>query len=109
MSASRRAYEFGDFRLEVAQRQLLLKTATRPLPLTSRAFETLLYLVEHRGGLLDKASLMKAIWPNAIVEDNSLNQNISLLRTWRARGMRWLKREPTLPSLRWQAAIPQAS
>jgi TolB-like protein/Flp pilus assembly protein TadD len=80
MSASRLVYEFGDFRLDVAQRQLLLKTGARPLPLTSRAFETLLYLIERRGELLDKTTLMRAIWPNVIVEENSLNQNISLLR-----------------------------
>jgi TolB-like protein len=80
MTASSPVYEFGDFRLDVAQRLLLIKTGARPLPLTSRAFETLLYLVEHRGELLDKATLMNAIWPNVIVEENSLNQNISLLR-----------------------------
>ena len=80
MSASRHVYEFGDFCLDVAGRLLLLKTAARPLPLTSKAFETLLYLVEHSGEVLDKARLMRAIWPDVVVEENSLNQNISLLR-----------------------------
>jgi TolB-like protein len=73
-------YEFADFRLDSAQRVLRLKEGNRTLPLTARAFETLLFFVEHRGQLLDKATLMKAIWPNAVVEENNLNQNISILR-----------------------------
>lgn len=73
-------YEFGAFRLDSDQRLLLLKDGGRALPLTSRAFETLLFFVEHRGELLDKAALMKAIWPNVVVEENNLNQNISILR-----------------------------
>jgi len=80
MSDCRQVYEFGDFRLDVAQRLLLVKTGARPLPLTSRAFETLLYLVEHHGELLNKETLLRAIWPDVVVEENSLNQNISLLR-----------------------------
>lgn len=80
MQAQRLIYEFGDFRLDVVRRQLLLKAAARPLPLTSKAFETLLFLVEHRGELVDKVTLMKAIWPNVVVEENNLNQNISVLR-----------------------------
>src|SRR5690349_429156 len=78
--AGRCTYEFGDFRLDAAQRLLLLKSGARALPLTSRAFDTLLYLVEHPGQLLSKATLMKAVWPDVVVEENSLNQNISLLR-----------------------------
>jgi adenylate cyclase len=51
-----------------------------PLTLNPRVFDTLLYFVEHRGELLDKPTLMKAIWPDTIVEENNLNQNISALR-----------------------------
>ena len=80
MAAGRCTYEFGDFRLDAAQRVLLLQSGARALPLTSRAFDTLLYLVERPGQLLSKAALMKAVWPDVVVEENSLNQNISLLR-----------------------------
>ena len=49
-----------------------------------KAFETLLYFVERRGELLEKTSLMKAIWPNIIVEENSLNQwRTARLTSWR--------------------------
>ncbi len=52
----------------------------RPIPLPPKAFEALLYFVERRGELLEKTTLLKAIWPNIIVEENSLNQNISVIR-----------------------------
>jgi TolB-like protein len=73
-------YEFNDFRLDPQQRLLLTRAEGRPIPLSPKVFETLLYFVERRGELLDKATLMKAIWPNIVVEENSLNQNISALR-----------------------------
>jgi len=80
MAAGRFTYEFGDFRLDAGRRLLLPKHGERALPLTARAFDTLLYLVERPGKLLSKATLMGAIWPDVVVEENSLNQNISLLR-----------------------------
>jgi TolB-like protein/DNA-binding winged helix-turn-helix (wHTH) protein/Tfp pilus assembly protein PilF len=43
-------------------------------------FETLLYMVEHQGIVLDKERLMEAVWPDSIVEENNLSQNISTLR-----------------------------
>ena len=68
-------YEFGDFRVDAAKR-LLLGRDGEPLSLTPKAFDTLLYLVEHREAVLDKEALLKALWPDTIVEENNLNQNI---------------------------------
>lgn len=79
-TSARIVYEFGDVRLDAAQRLLRSRANGEPLPLTAKAFEILLYLVQHRGELVDKATLMKAIWPNVVVEENNLNQNISALR-----------------------------
>jgi TolB-like protein/DNA-binding winged helix-turn-helix (wHTH) protein/Flp pilus assembly protein TadD len=73
-------YEFGEFRVDVAQRLLLLKTGSRALPLSSRTFDTLVFFLEHPGELLDKSTLMAAIWPKLVVEENNLNQQISALR-----------------------------
>ncbi len=71
-------YEFGDFRLDASKRLLLREGA--PVPLKPRVFETLLYLVEHHDTVLDKERLMEAVWPDSIVEENNLTQNISTLR-----------------------------
>lgn len=72
------AYEFGEFRIEAAKRVLLRKGVL--VPLTPKVFDTLLLLVQHEGEVLDKEEIMRAIWPDTIVEENNLNQNISALR-----------------------------
>ncbi len=72
-------YEFGDFRLDAAKR-LLTKGDGEPLPLTPKVFDTLLYLVRHNGRVIGKDELMREIWTDAIVEENNLSQNISILR-----------------------------
>lgn len=71
-------YEFGDFRIDALRRCLL--RLGEPVPLPSRAFETLLYLVRHSGRVVEKDELMRAIWPDAFVEENNLNQSVSTLR-----------------------------
>jgi len=74
-----RVYEFGSFRLYGSKRQLLRRDGT-PVSLTSKAFDTLTYLVEHAGTVLQKDVLMRAVWADTVVEENNLNQNISILR-----------------------------
>lgn len=74
-----RAYEFGEFRLELGKR-LLRSRDGNTMPLTPRVFDTLLYMVEHHDIVLDKERIMEAVWPDSIVEENNLTQNISTLR-----------------------------
>lgn len=50
------------------------------MPLTQKAFEVLLALVERRGGLVSKEELMAKVWPDTIVEESNLTQNIYTLR-----------------------------
>ncbi|MGA8709279.1 MAG: winged helix-turn-helix domain-containing protein [Steroidobacteraceae bacterium] len=73
-------YEFGEFRLDPQQRLLSVAADSRPIPLVPKALEMLLYLAERRGESLSKSVLMKALWPNLVVEENSLNQTISAVR-----------------------------
>ena len=79
MTDEAQLFEFGGFRLDAARR-LLFDRDKHPIPLKPKVFDTLLYLVEHAGELLDKERLIKAVWGDVIVEENSLNQNVSLLR-----------------------------
>src|SRR4051794_13468416 len=71
-------YEFDDFRIDAVRRLLFLRGA--PVRLKPRVFDTLLYLASHQGKVLDKDELMNAIWPDATVEENNLNQSVSMLR-----------------------------
>src|SRR5215467_15939196 len=74
-----RIYGFGDFRLHVGKR-LLLGRDGKPISLTPKAYDTLAYLVERAGAVVDKDELMRAVWPDTAVEENNLTQNISLVR-----------------------------
>jgi serine/threonine-protein kinase len=74
----KQSYEFGSFRLDAAKRCLLRDD--KIVPLTPKAFDTLLLLVEHNCALLEKDELIKLLWPDSFVEENNLTQNISALR-----------------------------
>jgi TolB-like protein/DNA-binding winged helix-turn-helix (wHTH) protein/Tfp pilus assembly protein PilF len=75
---SEHSYEFGDFRLEPSERQLLRNGSV--VPLTPKAFETLLLLVRKGGRLVEKEELLKEIWSEAFVEEANLARNIWMLR-----------------------------
>lgn len=72
-------YEFDNFRID-SGRRLIFNGGEGPLPLTPKAFDTLLYLVTHNNEVIRKDELISAIWPDTIVEENNLNKNISALR-----------------------------
>ena len=74
----RHFYEFGPFRLDATERLLLRDE--HHIPLTPKAFETLLVLVEHGGHVIDKDELMKKVWPDTFVEEVNLAKNVSRLR-----------------------------
>jgi eukaryotic-like serine/threonine-protein kinase len=71
-------YVFDEFKIDVATRKLWRCDA--PVPLPSRAFDALLYLVEHRDRLVPKNELIDAIWNEVVVTDDSLIHAISVLR-----------------------------
>ena len=75
---SNHSYEFGRFSLNTADRVLLRDH--EPVPLTPKAFDILLTLVENCGRVVEKDDLMKRVWPNTFVEEGNLTQNVSLLR-----------------------------
>jgi TolB-like protein/DNA-binding winged helix-turn-helix (wHTH) protein len=74
----RHLYEFGPFVLDPGER--LLRHGTARMELPPRAFDTLLVLLENSGRLLEKDALMRTIWGDTIVEENSLSQVVYLLR-----------------------------
>jgi DNA-binding winged helix-turn-helix (wHTH) protein/Tfp pilus assembly protein PilF len=79
-SAGERAIlAFGGFVLDVRNRSLTAPDGA-PLEISSRAFETLQFLASHPHELVDKHRLMAAVWPNRVVEENNLSQQISTLR-----------------------------
>lgn len=71
-------YQFGPFCLDPVRRRLLRDGEV--VKLTPKAFETLLVLVQQRGKTIEKDELLKTVWAGTIVEENNLNQSITLLR-----------------------------
>jgi TolB-like protein/DNA-binding winged helix-turn-helix (wHTH) protein/tetratricopeptide (TPR) repeat protein len=76
--ADKELYEFDKFRLDVAER-ILWREGER-VPLAEKAFETLCALVRRGNHLAGKDELLSEVWADAIVEENNLDKNISLLR-----------------------------
>jgi TolB-like protein/DNA-binding winged helix-turn-helix (wHTH) protein/tetratricopeptide (TPR) repeat protein len=95
-------YEFANFRLDPRERTLsrgdgpgdpgppaphVPSTGSAGLPgrrvavsLTPKAFDTLLHLVRNPGRLILKEEFLGVVWPDTIVEEATLAQNVSALR-----------------------------
>lgn len=71
-------YTFGRFRIEVAGQRLMRDDVV--VPLTPKAFLTLIILVKNRDRAVSKDELVHAVWPDTAVTDDSLIQNISAIR-----------------------------
>jgi TolB-like protein/DNA-binding winged helix-turn-helix (wHTH) protein len=99
-------YEFGEFQLDAGQRLLRSRATDRPVTLAAKAFDTLLYLIEHRGQPVEKAALLKAVWPNVVVEENNLNQHISVLRKALGEGTGEHRYIVTIPGRGFQFVAP---
>jgi eukaryotic-like serine/threonine-protein kinase len=77
-SAISKIYLFGHFRIDVASLQLLRDDHV--IPLTPKVFDTLQVLVRHSHRVVTKDELMRIVWHDSIVSEDSLSQSISALR-----------------------------
>ncbi|HEU4386425.1 MAG TPA: winged helix-turn-helix domain-containing protein, partial [Blastocatellia bacterium] len=73
-----RFYEFGPFLVDAVK--CVLTREGEAVPLSLKAFETLLVLIQHRGQVLEKDEILSLVWPDTVVEENNLARNISALR-----------------------------
>ena len=102
-------YEFGPFRLDLAEKAL--SKDGKFVALTPKAFDTLLILIEKSGRLVEKEELMKQLWPDTFVEENSLSQNIYLVRKAlgeESQGARYIETVPRR-GYRFTAPVRQVS
>ena len=76
--ASHGLYRFDSFELDTFARVLKRDGAT--VPLTPKGLDVLGYLALNAGRVVTKEELFQAVWPDAFVEENNLNQHISALR-----------------------------
>jgi TolB-like protein/DNA-binding winged helix-turn-helix (wHTH) protein len=71
-------YRFGQFVLDPGRRTL--SRADSPVSLTPKAFDVLLFLVQHPNRSVTKEELLQAVWGDTFVEEGNLKQYISHLR-----------------------------
>jgi Tol biopolymer transport system component/DNA-binding winged helix-turn-helix (wHTH) protein len=83
-SSGNRGYAFGPFVVDAVKRRLWRES--RLVPITSKTFDVLIVLLEHRDHVVSKDELLNRVWPSTAVNENNLARQISSLR--RALGQR---------------------
>ncbi|MDQ6653102.1 MAG: winged helix-turn-helix domain-containing protein [Acidobacteriota bacterium] len=71
-------YDFGPFRFDPDRHRLFRDG--NPVSLPPKAIDALLVLVQNKGKLLERETLMEAVWADSFVEDANLTVAISNLR-----------------------------
>ena len=72
------AIDFGRFRILPHRREVLADS--EPVELGGRAFDVLMVLIDARGAVVRKETLMERVWPNRVVDENNLPAQITALR-----------------------------
>ena len=71
-------YEFGAFRVDVAER--ILTKGQEIVALTPKAFDTLVVLIRNSGHIVEKEQLLKEVWSDTFVEEGILAVNVAAIR-----------------------------
>ena len=71
-------WEFDGFTM-LTEMRLLLRGGVA-IPLTPKAFDTLAILIANRDRVVTKDELLRSVWPDVVVEEGNLTQQIFLLR-----------------------------
>ena len=100
-------YEFGLFQLDAAERRLLREG--KAVPLTPKAFDLLVVLVNRHGSLLEKNELLQPVWADSFVEENNLADNISTLRKVLGQGENGQQYIETVPNRGHPLSRPKLS
>lgn len=78
MQQKRTIWEFGEFQLDVAGRDL--RRGGQVVALTPKSFELLVFLVQRQGDIVTKEEIFAGIWLDTIVEESNLSVQVSTLR-----------------------------
>ncbi|HNQ15459.1 MAG TPA: transcriptional regulator, partial [Pyrinomonadaceae bacterium] len=71
-------FEFGEFRLDTVKMRLFRRNEI--VPLTPKAIEVLILLVQNRGETVSRESLLETVWKDTFIEEGNINFNVSVLR-----------------------------
>jgi adenylate cyclase len=71
-------FRFANYTLDVVRGSL--RSTDRDVELRPKSFEVLCYLVENAGRVVTKQELIKSVWPNVVVTEESLTRCVSDVR-----------------------------
>lgn len=74
----RAVFEFGDITVDLARMAAARDGAA--IPLEPKAFDVLVYLIEHRDRLVTKDELLEAVWTGTFVTPNVLTRAVAQIR-----------------------------
>lgn len=69
---------FLEYQIDTAQRQVLYQQ--KPLQISNKGFELLLYFAEHAGQTIARDDLIEHIWHDRVISDATLYKQIQRLR-----------------------------
>ena len=69
---------FDDVKVDCAN--LRVQKGSSPRKITPRAFQVLVYLLEHQGRIVEKQELFDEVWKERFVTDNALSRIIKEIR-----------------------------
>jgi Tol biopolymer transport system component/DNA-binding winged helix-turn-helix (wHTH) protein len=92
-------FEFGDFRLDSAER--VLRRNGSVVSLTPKAVSLLELLVRREGTVVARSEMLEQLWPDTFVEEANLTVTISMLR--KALGESYIR---TIPKRGYAFAVP---
>lgn len=95
---------FADFELDLKERKL--RRGDRPVPLTPKVYDILVYLLVNRDRLCLKEELLASIWPDRVVEEANLTQSISVLRKALDENAHGIKHIGTFPGQGYRFLTP---
>ncbi len=106
--------KFGPYRLKRQDRRV--EGPDGPVELSTRAFDLLCVLLDRPGEVVSKEAIFEAIWPDVVVEENTLQVHVSALRkaldpsfiaTIHGRGYKYAGPPPEMDGAEATAAPPQ--
>jgi adenylate cyclase len=100
--ATHATFRFEQYTLNVVRGSL--RTADREVELRPKSFEVLCYLVENAGRVVTKEELIKAVWPDVVVTEESLTRCVSDVRNAISDGQQTIIK--TIPRRGYRFAAP---
>jgi DNA-binding winged helix-turn-helix (wHTH) protein len=72
------AYSFLDFKVDLSTERLL--RGSDEIKLRPKSFHVLSYMIEHHGRLVTREELLRAVWDDVVVTDESVTKCITEIR-----------------------------